>query len=106
MEAYSNLFSWWIGSITFNILFVIFASIYLYRRRKQPKIPLTIGRAKRWVKDFYFVWILLSLLILYIVSISEGSQGYYLFAGGNVVVEIALIMYVIGEGRASQESIS
>lgn len=68
--------------------------------------PPTQGRAKRWVKDFFFVWVLLALLVLYIVSISEGSQGYSLFAGGNLVVEIVLTVYVMREGRPSKESVS
>ena len=67
--------------------------------------PSTEGRAKRWVKDFFFVWVLLALLVLYIVSISEGSQGYSLFAGGNLAVEIVLTVYVMREGRPSKESV-
>lgn len=66
----------------------------------------TEGRAKRWVKDFFFVWVLLALLVLYIVSISEGSEGYSLFAGGNLVVEIVLTVYVMREGRPSKEPLS
>lgn len=95
---YSNLFGWWISSITFNILFVIFASGYLYRRRKAPAQPSTSTRIVRWAKDFVFVWILLGLLVLYVVSI--GQKSYSLFAVGNIVVEIVLIYYVVRSGRS------
>ena len=95
---YSNLFGWWISSITFNIMFVIFASIYLYRRRKTPAQPANGSRIVRWAKDFVFVWILLGLLVLYVVSI--GQKSYILFAAGNVVVEIVLIYYVVRSGKS------
>lgn len=58
------------------------------------------------MNDFFFVWVLLALLVLYIVSISERSNGYSLFAGGNLVVEIVLTIYVMREGRPSKESVS
>jgi hypothetical protein len=95
---YSNLFGWWISSITFNIIFVIFASIYLYHRRKALPQPSTGSKVVRWAKDFTFVWILLALLVLYVVSIGQGS--YTLFAIGNIVVEIVLIYYVSRSGRS------
>lgn len=102
MADYSNLFGWWISSITFNILFVIFASIYLYRRRNRQSRIETGSRIVRWVKDFVFVWILLALLILYVVSIGEGS--YILFAGGNIAVEIVLVAYAVQSGKPSGTS--
>ena len=92
------MFGWWISSITFNIVFVIFASIYLYRRRKNPVQPSTGSRVVRWAKDFVFVWILLGLLVLYVVSVGQGS--YILFAVGNIVVEVVLIYYVVRSGRS------
>ena len=93
---YSDLFGWWISSITFNIIFVIFASIYLYRRRKTAPLAGSGGKVARWVKDFTFVWILLGLLILYVVSVGQGS--YVLFAAGNIAIEIILIYYVVRSG--------
>ena len=96
------MFGWWISSITFNILFVIFASIYLYRRRNRQSRFETGSRIVRWIKDFVFVWILLALLVLYVVSIGEGS--YLLFAVGNIVVEIVLVAYVIQSGKSSSPS--
>jgi Ca2+/Na+ antiporter len=102
LTDYSGLFGWWISSITFNIVFVILASIYLYRRRNREPGVQTSGGIKQWVKDFTFVWILLSLLVLYVVSIGEGS--YLLFATGNIVVELVLIVYVLKSGKSSHES--
>jgi purine-cytosine permease-like protein len=90
--AYPELFVWWISSITFNIIFVIVASVYLYRRRKRESAVQTRGILK-WTKDFAFVWILVSLLILYVVSIGQGS--YVLFAAGNIAVEMLLLLYVV-----------
>jgi hypothetical protein len=100
LTDYSGLFGWWISSITFNIVFVILASIYLYRRRNRDTSAQTSGGIMQWAKDFTFVWILLSLLGLYVVSIGEGS--YLLFAIGNIVVEVVLIVYVLTSGKSSQ----
>jgi hypothetical protein len=100
LTDYSGLFGWWISSITFNIVFVILASIYLYRRRNRDTSAQTRRGIMQWVKDFTFVWILLSLLVLYVVSIGEGS--YLLFATGNIVVEVVLIVYVLRSGKSSQ----
>ena len=95
---YSNLFGWWISSITFNIIFVILASVYLYGRRKHTPSPQNGSRIARWARDFVFVWILLALLLLYVVSIGEGS--YLLFAVGNIVVELVLVAYVVQSGKS------
>lgn len=98
MADYSSLFGWWISSISFNILFVIFASVYLYRRRNRQSRVETGSRIVRRIRDFVFVWILLALLVLYVVSIGEGS--YLLFALGNIVVEIVLVVYVVKGGKS------
>ena len=96
---YAELFNWWIFSITFNILFVIAASIYLYVRRKIPEKETLRGAGKliRRVKDFTFVWVLLGLLAFYVYSVGVGS--YILFGTGNIVVEILLILYVVKAGK-------
>jgi hypothetical protein len=44
------------------------------------------------VREFAFVWALMALLILYLISINLSS--YILFAIGNVVVEVMLLIYV------------
>jgi hypothetical protein len=98
MIDYSNLFGWWISSISFNIIFVVLASIYLYRRRKRGPVAPTGNRLVRLAKDFAFVWLLLGLLILYVASIGGGN--YWLFAAGNIVVEILLVIYVMQSGKS------
>jgi Ca2+/Na+ antiporter len=99
---YSNLFGWWISSITFNIVFVILASIYLYSRRKRQPSFESGPKIARWAKDFVFVSILLALLVLYVVSIGEGS--YLLFAVGNIVVEMVLVAYVVRSGKSPRKA--
>jgi hypothetical protein len=99
---YAGLFSWWISSITFNIVFVIAASIYLYVRRTTPEKEALRGVKKliRVVEDFVFVWVLLGLLVFYIYSVAVGS--YTLFAAGNIVVEVLLVVYVLKAGKPSE----
>ena len=98
---YSELFGWWISSITFNIVFVIAASIYLYMRKKAPeKVSTGDGRLVRIVKNFVFVWVLLGLLLFYVYSVGAGS--YVIFAAGNIVVEALLALYVIKTGKTSE----
>jgi hypothetical protein len=96
------LFSWWIWSITFNVAFVIAASIYLYTRRKRPhKEQLTgIGKVVRVLKDFVFVWVLSGLLIFYVYAVGVASAS--LFAAGNVVVEVLLVVYQLKVGKSSE----
>lgn len=96
------MFGWWIWSITFNIAFVIAASTYLYIRRKRPeKEVLTgIGRLVRVLKDFVFVWVLVALLIFYVYAVGVGSA--FLFAVGNVVVEVLLVVYALKVGKSSE----
>jgi len=98
---YSELFGWWISSITFNILFVIAASIYLYIRKKKPEKEAFrgVGKLVHIVKDFAFVWVLLGLLLFYVYSVGVGS--YVIFAAGNVVVEVLLALYVIKAGKST-----
>ena len=95
---YAGLFGWWMASITFNILFVLAASIYLYRRKKERGLGMLTGRGRiaQVVRDFAFVWILLGLLVFYIYSIGEGSA--LIFGAGNIVVEILLLLYVVRNG--------
>ncbi len=88
--AYSELFVWWIATISWSIAFPIVISAYLYRRRPSK----AGGRgALRPVKDFAFVWFLLGLLLFYIVAVGQGSS--LLFALGNIVVEGLLLLYVL-----------
>jgi len=66
-----------------------------------------MAHASKLIKDFIFVWSLLGLLILYIISIGTGSS--ILFAGGNIIVEVILIIYTMknkakSEGNASNRT--
>jgi hypothetical protein len=95
MTPYPNLLIWWAGTIIAGTLFLVFVSIILYFTSKEARVktinPLQI--LIHVLKDFAFVWVLLSLLILYIVSIEGGN--YILFAAGNIVVEIFIFLYLI-----------
>ena len=78
-------------SISWSALFLIAVSFYLYWKRR-PQLGFSrgiIGKAK----DFMFVWILTSLLILYIFTINNNSA--VIFAAGNIVVEIVLVVYTV-----------
>jgi Ca2+/Na+ antiporter len=99
--VYAELFGWWIASIAFNILFVIGAAIYLHRRRKirEKGVFTGMGKLVLVLKQFVFVWVLLALLIFYVYSVGVGS--YFLFAAGNVVVEVLLFAYVLKAGKSS-----
>jgi heme/copper-type cytochrome/quinol oxidase subunit 2 len=86
---YADLFGWYMIVITWSIVFIILVSIYLYAQsRKARKMDST-----SYIKNFTIVWILISLLVLYIVSINRGSST--LFAVGNIVVEAYLLYYVM-----------
>jgi hypothetical protein len=92
---YPELFAWWAITITGGIIFLVLVSAYLYvgnrKRREGSKGGLALFG--KLAKDFVFVWSLLGLLVLYIVSIGNGSS--ILFACGNIVVEVFLIIYIV-----------
>jgi hypothetical protein len=90
MLPYQELFSWWAATITAGIMFLIVVSSAIYYWRKRPKSSKS--SAPIVVREFAFVWALMALLILYLISINLGS--YILFAIGNVVVEVLLLFYV------------
>ena len=114
-----GLFTWWEISISWNIVFLIVAGLYLYGRskskRKEGSSEETEQKMKdehsvrapayriqlkaklgRVAKDFIFVWILMSLLVFYIFSVQLGTGliPQIVFASGNVVVEAILIFYL------------
>ena len=94
MTPYSNLMGFWAVCISWSALFLTAVSIYLYmdsRRNRRHDAHATGGLG--FVRDFVFVWVLLSLLGLYIVSIDRNSS--ILFASGNIVVEALLIAYAV-----------
>ena len=91
---YSDLFSWWIYSISFSIAFLVVVSIYLYANRcKEQKKTAAVTHAK----NFAFVWVLVSLLFFYIFSIQIASA--IVFAAGNIVVEVILLAYLLKNGE-------
>lgn len=86
---YGDLFGWYMIVITWSIVFIILASIYLYvQSRKARKMD-----SGSYIRDFTVVWVLIVLLVLYIVSINKGSS--ILFAVGNIAVEAYLLYYVM-----------
>jgi hypothetical protein len=95
-----DLFAWWAITITGGSIFLTLVSIYLYisSRPKRKASIRTTGWAVALAKDFFFVWVLLGLLIFYIVSINIGSL--YLFAAGNIIVEVILIVYSLKNRRS------
>jgi uncharacterized membrane protein len=95
---YSDLFSWWIYSISFSIAFLVAVSIYLYANRCKEEKKTT---AATHVKNFFFVWVLVSLLFFYIFSIKIASA--LVFAAGNIVVEVILLAYLLKNGKKEPE---
>ncbi|WXG43833.1 MAG: hypothetical protein WED04_07330 [Promethearchaeati archaeon SRVP18_Atabeyarchaeia-1] len=94
MQYYPGLFEWWVISISSSIVFMTAVAIFLYSntRSRRREAASATGKKASLGGNFIFVWVLLGLLLLYVVSINLGS--YLLFAFGNVVVELALIAYL------------
>ena len=91
-----DLFQWWAATISAGSVFLTLVGVYLYlesrKRRKEDARKRERG-TRRLLTDFIFVWVLLGLLIFYIVSIDIGSD--MIFAAGNVLVEVVLIIYLL-----------
>ena len=103
MGLMTNLFTWYIITISWSIAFMIAIGIYLYissraeRKESNQKWSFT-----KLLKDFTFTWVLLGLLVFYIISIEMAS--YTIFAVGNIAVEVILILYGIrSRGKASSQ---
>jgi hypothetical protein len=94
MTPYPELFTWWAIVISAGIVFLTIVSVYLYasQRKKYVENKRNIGIG-RVILDFIFVWVLLGLLVLYIVSI--GNSSVMLFAAGNIIVETVLVIYLL-----------
>ena len=91
-----DLFQWWAATISAGSVFLSLVGVYLYlASRKSRKADGVKGtrRLTRSLEDFVFVWVLLGLLIFYIMSIDIGSD--WLFAAGNIFVEILLLVYLL-----------
>ncbi|HYA21647.1 MAG TPA: hypothetical protein VEG31_00490 [Thermoproteota archaeon] len=103
MMPYPDLFAWWTATISWSIVFLSLVAVYLYidsaKRRKQADQK---GQgASGLIKDFAFVWVLLGLLLLYVISIDRGSS--VMFALGNVLVEVLLLIYLLRNRRLAVE---
>jgi hypothetical protein len=81
---------WWAASIIWSIAFLIAVSLFLYVKRKSSTGGES-GPGK--LSDFVFVFVLVGLLALYIASINRASS--LLFAVGNIVVEVILVIYTM-----------
>lgn len=97
-----DLFVWWALSISFSIIVLTAVSIYLYldsrsKRGGEDQKTSAKKRYLRLIESFAFVWVLVGLLIFYISSIQLGATVVteVVFAIGNIVVEILLIIYLI-----------
>jgi hypothetical protein len=104
--AETDLFLWWAASISGGSVFLTLVSIYLYitSRAKRKDEGSMKKKPSRILTDFVFVWVLLGLLVFYIVSINVGSAT--IFAAGNIIVEILLLVYLIKNKQAESSSSS
>jgi len=96
---YEDLFFWWAIAITWSSMFLIAIGIYLYVASRKRN-NLTANRT-RLGTNLVFVWVLLGLLVLYLVSIDLGSAP--LFAAGNISVEAILIGYILKSKSDSEQ---
>ena len=104
--AYTDLFVWWAATISAGTLFLVAVSMYLFlgSLKKQGGAAQTNWSIIRIGVSFTFVWALLGLLVLYLVSINRGSS--MLFATGNILFEAILVLYVVkNRTRAEQGDI-
>ena len=99
-----DLFTWWMISISFSIVFLTIVSIYLYANRACERTKeKTKTTAKGMLANFAFVWVLIGLLIFYIVAVRIASA--LIFAAGNIVVEVILITYLYrNKTKVSEET--
>jgi uncharacterized membrane protein len=88
-----DLFTWWMISISFSIVFLTIVSIYLYVNRNCERTrEKTNVKVKGVLTNFVFVWVLIGLLIFYIIAVKLASA--LIFAAGNIAVEVILITYL------------
>lgn len=94
-QPYPDLIVIWAVCISWSAVFLTAVSIYLYVGSRKAQMKSREATANRFnvTRDFVFVWVLLGLLGLYIVSIDRGSS--IIFAAGNIIVEALLIVYTV-----------
>jgi hypothetical protein len=102
--TYSNIFLWWEVSIIWCTAFLTVAAIYLYADSARKNGSERLAKPRNVLENFVFVWILLALLGLYIITITSASQP--IFVAGNLIVEIVLIVYILTRGRGDQSMTS
>jgi len=95
---YPDLFIWWVVCISWSIVFLTLVSFFLYADSKTRRGTKGVIR---WMRDFVFVWVLIGLLALYVVSVNIGSAE--LFAQGNIVVELILVVYLVSNRMKTPE---
>lgn len=100
-----DLFTWWMISISFSIVFLTIVSMYLYASRicERPQ-EKTKTKVKGALTNFVFVWVLIGLLIFYIVAVKFASA--LIFAVGNIIVEAILITYLFKQKTKNSEETS
>ena len=96
-----DLFTWWMISISFSIVFLTLVSVYLYSNRNCEKAKEKKKNATTLARNFIFVFVLIGLLFFYIVSVRIESAP--LFAAGNIVVEVILITYLFKNRTTASE---
>jgi L-asparagine transporter-like permease len=99
---YSSLFLWWEASIMWCTTFLVAASIYLYADSRRRNRTENFTKPRSVVRNFVFVWVLLALLGLYIITITSTSQP--IFIAGNGVVEVLLLFYIMLRGRTERSA--
>jgi hypothetical protein len=72
--------------------------MYLYADSARKKRTAKFSKPRNIVENFAFVWVLLALLGLYIITITSTSQP--IFVAGNIIVEFLLLLYIVILGRA------
>jgi 4-hydroxybenzoate polyprenyltransferase len=86
--------SWWLlpGCIFFSL--AVLEAIE-WQREESHRTQFR-AKAKSVSKNFVFVWTLLGLLVFYIFSVKLGTGrlSELVFALGNIVVEVLLILYL------------
>jgi Flp pilus assembly protein TadB len=120
-----DLFAWWTICISWNIVFLIVAGLYLYANSRAKRNEYTREETNRKMKDehsvrpyktqlkatagriaknFIFIWILLGLLVFYIFSVQLGTGrlSEVVFAMGNIVVEALLVFYLFRNREKKQ----
>jgi len=99
-SIYSSLFLWWEASIVWCTLFIVIVSLYLYANAKHKRHEKHINPATT-VANFTFVWTIIALLGLYILTATQTSQT--IFVLGNIIVEAFLLLYTVKLWRRGQQ---